>query len=317
MTNETRRWDYDFAGYDDTGIIRKIDVLTGEVVDTGTLKPVWSKDRVLSAEQLEAQKKWKEQQEQKRLEEEAKKKRRKTATEMGAHYFVDGAQSFGDLAPATATRLIFLATYCGYSDQGNKLMRTTKTQMHKEDLANVLKVSRTTAERFLDEVSPRYVIESKEGLLSLNEDIFVKGALDRQSSHYRVYAHWVRTLYNATEKSKHKLLGHLFRMLPHINIEYNVLCHNPLERDFDLVDILTLDEFLDKIGYNKSNRHILIKIYDNLVFPVGDHMERFCSVVFNGVRKDIGKSKLFMNPNILYSGSRIEEVRILGKFCKT
>lgn len=305
---ETKNYNNWIEQHTDDGRHFKVNTSTGEVRE-GYQRVVYEGDSVITPEMRDAHRKYMEEQENKR-------KRRSFAREMGAHYFVEGTQDFGDLTPATAARLIFLATFVGYSESGNKLFKTSKSQMHKDDLSDLLKVSKTTAGRFIDEVSPKYIAIDESGLLSLNNDIFIKGALDKSSSYYRVYSRWVQTLYNETERNQHKHLGYIFQLLPFANIDFNVLCHNPQEKNLDLVEFMTLDEFCEKIGYEKANRHRLLKIYNKILFIVNDHEERFCSIVSNGIVKDIGNAHLYVNPNILYSGSRINDVRLLGKFCK-
>lgn len=71
----------------------------------------------------------------------------------------------------------------------------------------------------------------------------------------------MRKLYIMVQPSQHKHLGYLFKMLPYVNLEYNVLCHNPLESNLDDIQLMTVSEFCGAIGYDISNWHRLNKIY--------------------------------------------------------
>lgn len=79
---------------------------------------------------------------------------------------------------------------------------------------------------------------------------------------------------------------------------------------------MTLDEFCDEIGFAKDHRHRLLQIYNRIQFDVDDHKERFYSIISNGIVKDNGKAHMFINPRIIYSGSQLDTVALLGKFCK-
>ena len=167
---------------------------------------------------------------------------------------------------------------------------------------------------FLDEVNPYYLSEIEDGTLTTNPDIFKRGKLQGQSEFYRrLYNKGIRTLYEkAYKKSIH--LGYLFKMLPFINIEYNMLCKNPLEENLDDVEVLTVKEFCEIIGYDYSQISRLANIYKQITFDVKGKQERFCSFVTDGL--DLANGQIFVNPRILYSGTDYVKVQVLGKFCQ-
>ena len=103
-------------------------------------------------------------------------------------------------------------------------------------------------------------------------------------------------------------------MLPYINLEFNVLCKNPLETDLERIEPLSLKEFCAEIGYDTSQINRLLNIYRKLTFDVKGKQENFCAFVFDGINRN--KSKIFINPNVLYNGSNYRRVKILGMFCR-
>ena len=103
-------------------------------------------------------------------------------------------------------------------------------------------------------------------------------------------------------------------MLPFINIEYNMLCKNPLEENLDDVEVLTVKEFCEIIGYDYSQISRLANIYKQITFDVKGRQERFCSFVTDGL--DLANGQIFVNPRILYSGTDYVKVQVLGKFCQ-
>ncbi|MGN0394923.1 MAG: hypothetical protein ACI4EF_06135 [Coprococcus sp.] len=108
-------------------------------------------------------------------------------------------------------------------------------------------------------------------------------------------------------------LGYIFKMLPYINLEYNVLCKNPLEQNLENIEFMSLAEFCHAIDYDISQLSRLLKIYKSLTFEVKTKQERFCAFVYDGL--DRGSARIFINPHILYNGSSYSQVKVLGKFC--
>ncbi len=311
MIRDGKRYNVDI---DKDGNPLRIDPATGEVTQ-GFYTPVFPGDKITTPAQQEASKKY--------IESLKRAAGRRTANrDLGKKYFfIDGKQRFSDLKPQTATRLIYLQTYIDFTTQnGNRLKLTTKTDMCRSDLPKVLGLSYDAVAAFWAEVSPKYLTEDEDGLLFSSSDVFVRGAIDLGESYYRAYCNGVKKLYKDTPKSRHKHLGHIFQLLPYVNVEYNMLCYNPTENDLDEIELLTLNEFSDLVNkYDNGNLHKLLKIYNNLRFTVTDkngdkHTERFISIVNNGI--DRGKAKIFINPRILYSGCNYERVQVLGAFCK-
>lgn len=310
-TELERKWDYDFAGYDETGIFYKVNKYTGEIMDSGTMKPIFNGDRVITAEQQAAWDAYKK-------KEAERAKRRDLSKRNGNHFFVPRMQNFPDLKPQTAARLIYLLTFGSYTEKKNQLMQTQKTAMCREALPKVLGLSKDSVDDFLEEVCPSYLTMDADGFLFVTEKAYHRGKLKDGSSYHRFYDTWVRSLYIRTQKSKHRHLGYIFEMLPYISIEFNTLCNNPTEKDLDNVEYLRLGEFCEMIDFDKSHLNRLLGIYKQLRFEVRDksgvHTEQFVSIVYDGL--DRTNAKVFVNPRILYSGSHPEQVEILGSFSK-
>lgn len=310
MTTNTIIWDYAFDK-DNPEVFYKVNTATGEVLDQGTYKPVFNGDRIITAEQQAA---W----ENYRKKEEKKTKRRDISKKNGAHYFVPRLQSFPDLKPQTAARLIYLLTYADYSERGSHLKLTQKTEMKKKDLKKELRLSVDAVDDFLSEVCPAYLTVDENGCIAATVKSFKRGSLRDGKSHHRFYDRWVRSLYRAVPSRKHRHLGYIFQLLPYISIEYNVLCYNQLEEDTAKIEFMSLGDFCEKIGFDKSHAERLLKIYQQLRFSVtddsGTHMERFVSITYDGQNRH--NAKVFVNPRILYSGAHPEQVELLACFSK-
>lgn len=258
----------------------------------------------------ESQEQYKERKEQERRNE----LRRLTGKPLGSFYFVPVSERFANIAPETVTRLIYLNTFAGYD---NKLMLTKRTAMKRKDLAGVLNVSKSTVSRFWKEVSPAYITESDSGLIFSNNIIFKRGSIKTSKEYVqyqKFYINGIRTLYEATERSNHRQLGYLFKLLPFINLEYNMLCYNPLETAIEKIELISIADFCKMIGYDIAHLNKLMYIYRSIQFEIGGRYERFCAITYDGVNKN--NAKIFVNPHILYCGSDYNKVEILGAFCK-
>lgn len=241
--------------------------------------------------------------------------RRLQSKDLGNFFFVLSDERFDGIAPETVTRLIYLNTFLGWSD--NRVMLSQRTPMRRKDLARVLRVSNATISRFWREVSPRYMIETEDGLIFTNEYLFKRGRLKQTgeySRYQKIYIKGIRKLYEATDKRNHRQLGYLFKLLPFINIEFNLVCFNPLETNLEKVELLSVSEFCTLIDFDVKHFNKLFAIYRDVCFDVNGRQERFCAITYDGINKS--DAKICINPHILYSGSDYNRVEILGAFCR-
>lgn len=261
-----------------------------------------------SPKDQKAYRKRKAEEEKRRLQGEQRRFWRKNA---GQFYFASTESHYKNLRPATMVRLVYLATYIGYT---GKLQLTERSPMKRDSLQKILCVSKSETYRFWGEVKDQYVFECDDGQLSMSDDFFFRGKLSYGRHYQQLYIAAIRKLYQQTTPTKHKYLGYVFQMLPFINVEFNILCHNPDEKDLDNVNPLTIDEFCKTVGYSSANRARLLQEYAGITFLAGAQRECFCSFVTNG--GNIGKARMFVNPHIIYHGSNGDNVQLLGKFCK-
>lgn len=284
------------------------DMATGEVYE-GTTITVPLGTTIRTPAQQRAYEEWKKREQERREREEREKWRRKESV---TFFFVREEYSKKELRPATKARLIYLATYLGYD---GVLALSQRMHMQFKDLQSVLALSQTEVYNFWNEVKGTYIAKDKQNNLLMVGECFKRGKLDNKHIQYKkLFTKAVRQLYRCTEPTKHKYLGYVFQMLPFVNVEYNILCHNPTEKDLDYIIPLSVNEFCTTIGYRVESRARLLKTYTKVRFPVGEREEQFCSFVTDGT--GIGEAKMFINPHILYMGSNAQKVEVLGAFVK-
>lgn len=228
--------------------------------------------------------------------------------------FISKESRFKGIAPATIARLIYLSTFLYFGT--DCLYVTERTPMRVSDLPHILRISKATAYRFLGEVPEEYLWCDDIGNLHLLKDVFTLGRLSKKQKeepHIRAYCEAIRNLYMTNRN--HRQLGYVFLMLPYINVQYNILCWNPMERDISKVMHLTVRDFCKLTGQDYMTAHRLMDAYSEIEFDVGDHRELFCAFVRRG--RDLDDTHIFVNPNILYSGDCPGDVKILATFCKS
>lgn len=295
---------YDYWTDPDTGSLYAVSRKTGEVVDA-IMVPVPVGTSFLTPEQQEALRNRKEQQRE-------FYDRKAILDSFGKFSFLWNEQQFEDVSPETAARLVYLSTFLSWED--GALLVTKRTKLSFESLPAVLGLSRQTVARFMDEASPHYISLDNRGSLYMNPELFYRGKIGRHgesASWRKIYIDSVRKLYRMAGKNKHRYLGYVFKMLPFISIEYNGLCLNIFEKDLDLVQFMSNSDFCSKVGYDCSNISRLKGIYKKIRFDVEDHTEPFCAFVEAG-----NSTRIFVNPHILYNGTRPDMVAVLGGFCK-
>lgn len=247
-------------------------------------------------------------------ENEATKWRRERERNSGGdYYFLAADTRYRDVSPETAVRLVYLGTFQKIGK--DFLMLTKRTPMKLQDLRDVLNISPSSVSKFKAETinAGRYLCVNSDNTMTLSPDFFHRGKIGKNWYHreYQTVFHdAVRSLYNRTLPRNHGRLGLIFQMIPFINREHNILCHNPEEIDINKIIPLTIDEFCGEIGYNPNQRSRLMREYSRITFDVNGVQERFCSFCFDGAHR--GSIRIIINPRILYKGSYADRVGEYG-----
>jgi len=300
--------DYDLITDGGTGETQLIDKATGECKRTYTVTIPEGTKIITPKDQ--------ERNEERKKHCELKQRRRWVSNSLGGYFFVSTGEQFKDISPESVTRLIYLNTFIRY-DSNNKLMLTERTPMQRKHLHTVLGVSEATISRFWRETCPKYICETTDGIILTNADMFIKGNLKHSKDfvfYQKFFIDGIRKLYKSVNKRHHKQLGYIFKLLPYINVEHNLICYDQLETDLDKIELISISNFCELIHYDISHLNKLIKIFNDITFDVNGKQERFCSIVYSGLNRK--NAKIFINPHIFYAGTNYEHVKILGAFCR-
>ena len=233
--------------------------------------------------------------------------------DLGA-FFLHVFQSTGGftkMRPKTAARLMYLATYLSYD---GILRSTQRTKMTKKRMAELLGLKRKTFDRFFAEVTDAGMLIKTDDGYTMNRNYFVRGKVERADStrFTRVFIKSMRALYEATPPPLHQYLGYIFLMMPYVNIQWNTVCHNPLEDHLEMIEPMTLGEFCDVIGYDRTHAQRLLDNYRKITFNWKSRQQYFCTFFYE---EDIRDMRIVCNPNLFYIGKHIEKVESYGEFC--
>lgn len=291
-----------------TGKIYDVDPNTGEATEMITMTvPVGTV--CYTPKQQEAHR-------DKRQREDAAYWNKRNKNALGRFFFVPEAQQFPGLSPESVTRLIYLLTYMRFKD--NSLMVTERTPMKRKDLTAVLRISKATVTRFWNEVSQDYITKDGQKNLIVKDSQLICGYLKKNEfiPYQQFYIDGVRRLYEAAAVEDHGKIGVLFKLLPFINREYNLLCVPECveETELNKIELLSIRDFCELIQYSIGNIWRLLRSFKKISFNVDGQEEYFCSFSFDGIDKR--DAKIFVNPHIFYVGSDYKRVEVLGALCK-
>lgn len=221
------------------------------------------------------------------------------------------------MKPAAVSRIIYLSTFIDYE---GKLINNNGKLMTKQDIMKQMNLKKQSFFDFFKEITENKVVIDKNNYYEINKEYFYKGTINPLnlkdgSIVTRIYISAVRELYLKASTSSHKHMGYIFKLIPYINREYNVVCSNPFETDVKKIKPLTLNEVCDILHYDKNNAKRLIAEFSSSKFQIKD------SDKFKGLLMYIstcgvfdGNTYMVVNPQIYYGGKNIENIAILGIF---
>lgn len=223
------------------------------------------------------------------------------------------------LSPANVARMIYLSTFLSYD---GFLAHANGRGIDFKALPEMLKISERQFRNFWKEVSEEKIFREKDGLVYVNDNYFCRGrmkskdvaALVMEGKYMtRLFIDGVRQLYESATPRSHKTLSYIFQILPFVNREHNVVCHNPLEEDPDKIEPMTLGEFCDVVGYERHNAARLCKALMDPTFAVGNREQHAIRCVLT---KSLSREeyKIFINPRVYYAGKDYRKVEVLGTF---
>ena len=218
----------------------------------------------------------------------------------GGFYFLfyDDAL-FEKLSNADLVRLLFLASYMPYSDKGYVLQRGNQ-KVRKEDCAKILRLSSKAFYNFWNFCEANQLLSlNKNNEVVISKKYFRRG--DRNKNEFksrkftRIHTLGIRHLYVTTDVREHKKLGYLYKLIPHVNAQHNIVCSNPWEESKASIEDITISALTDLWKYHISN---FSRLKDDLLRFELESGEK--ALLFS--ENDKGGQRIIINPKLFYAG---------------
>lgn len=225
-------------------------------------------------------------------------------------YTKSDENSFDDISHDTLARSAYLASFLKFGT--DELWKTAKAKLALSDLPGIMNLSRPTVSRFWRDVRGKYFFRDNGGFLHAIGGYFVNGWLKSTPDieYQKLYKVALRELYRKIPVTQHKRLGHVLKMLPFVNFEYNILCQNPSETEKDNIIPMTVADFCDRIGFDKAHLDKLVREYGRFRFTVDGHEEIFCKFLFDGT--EMNRAHVYINPRLIYKGTDFRKVQAIA-----
>lgn len=287
-----------------------VDGTTGEVV------PVAANTTIMGAEERESYRRKVEQTAELRESVEAQKEL------CGDFYwtlFDVREEYYPEVSDSLLAKIVYLITYMDY--ETNLLViqdssTSPKRPMLKKDVAQIIRLHRCKFSRFWDELlATRIVSEEPDGKLRVSP-LFCKGSLTRKNkTAIKVFTHAVRYMYENIDVRSHQYIAYLFRLIPYINLRYNVFCQNPLETEKSEIVRMTAKDMCHLFGLDDSQVKRFIKTLFKLSFIDKNGDKRSVITLVTNYKNDGERNFVLINPQF-YAGymSKEEMLSVLDEF---
>lgn len=236
------------------------------------------------------------------------------------HAYSMTAAGFPDLKDSYISRLMYLAARSTFD---GTLMYENNRCITWDNLYTVLDISKKEAGRFKTAIiHGGYVSTRPDGSIMVNRESFFRGGLRTntvakaiQDDRYfvRMYFPAVRFLYESADRRSKGALNYIYKTLPFLHRDYNIVCTNPLEPDIEKVHPMRIGEFCDAIGYERSNASRMANILFKPTFIIDGKEQNAVAYVIN---RSFSRADycMYVNPKVFYAGSKADAVKVLGAF---
>lgn len=207
-------------------------------------------------------------------------------------------------------KIIYLLTYMDYKH--NMLVSRQGAYdayrpMKREDVRRVIRLHDSKFPNFWSKLIQSGIISENDCGELIVCDEFRRGKVDGRTTHgmsmIKIFSHAVRYLYENTDVRSHKYLAYLYRLIPYINLKYNVLCFNPLETNKHRIKLVSAGELCEIVGMEncKKNEDRLINSMLKLSFYDKSKEKWSVITVIKRMENDELRQYITINP-LFYAG---------------
>ncbi len=215
-------------------------------------------------------------------------------------------EKYDTLTQADITRIIYLSTFINYD---NELYSKNHKPMTKQIIKKCLNISKSSFNELYNKIIDNEIIYIENNKYLMNKELALKGKLDINSKYdyTRIYIDIVRHLYENTTPSKHKILSNVYRIIPFVNIKYNVVCYNQLEKEAKKIEAIRLIDMCRILDYSVNNITKFKKDLLSIKLKNGENVLGMFTT-----EKDINEYKIVINPLVYFAGEDIRDVKVFN-----
>lgn len=203
--------------------------------------------------------------------------------------------------------LVRFLKLCCYIDYNNKLVtgRTRGKKIKANELENILILSRNETSKTKTYLINQGLIKIDDNkTIEVNTDYVKRGPLKGKlldMDVVRIFNDGFNKLYDGVKPRQHKKLAVFIKILPYLNIQHNIICSNPREKDPQFIKPLSWTALGRLIGLSEASIKRLrnelwdFKIDENVV--IGEFSTFSCA------------KSIVINPEIYYKGNNIENLK--------
>lgn len=201
-------------------------------------------------------------------------------------------------------RFIYLASFLDYNSD-IIIDKTTgkKVSLSYDGLKSYLNLSDREFKYTIKAFKDNNLIYKDGVYYKINTDYAIKGENKKINDKYtRVFIDTIRDLYINTKPRNHKQLYYFFKLLPYVNLQFNVITNDITNEVQCSIKPLSMKDICNIIGLNPENKK---RIYNSLkTFQIGEEYV-ICKHEINNMEA------YSINPKLYYMGTQIENLLYL------
>ena len=187
------------------------------------------------------------------------------------------------------------------------------TYIDKKKLQELLNIGNKAFYKFYNNIIDCNLLKEIDKHIYINNNVFYRGRekeykklTDKKLKDFtRLYIKTTRDLYKNIGTRSYNKLAIAYKLLPHVNWKYNILCNNINEINKDKIEPLTIENVIHIIGYNKNQISRFKKDFYGIKYKEKQ--------LFKTIQNDENYNNSFtiVNPLLYYRGNDIKELEYL------
>lgn len=216
---------------------------------------------------------------------------------LGSFYFSYYNIIIDKLSPQNLTRFIYLCCFMNYKNQLVHNKHGRQIPIYENELEEVLKLKKTETYKTKTQLIEQglLIVNPNDKSLMINDCYCIKGEPiknPKKVERARLFEDGIKDIYLKSLPKEHKNLAILFRLLPYVNLRWNIVCKDVTEEIKENIVPYELKEVCNIIGEKNitrfKNKLMNITVFDEPVICLG--------TIKN-------KTSISINPKIYYKGS--------------